>query len=175
MTVRRGGSDRCAITDVVDRRRLHRPRRRYRELRCCQPVHHNSRRPAGERFRVPTFVWRPRRIAAYHPYVRDWPSNKGGRSVFFIDVVVSASVRLVVAQTAEANLRPELNSRNERLWKFGWTRADIWRLVHLQRLVHLHSAPAGGWLTLSRAGQGLPRLTQLGNEASGRLQIDQSY
>jgi len=24
--------------------------------------------------------------------------------------------------------------------EFGWTRADIWRLVHL------HSAPAGGWL-----------------------------
>jgi hypothetical protein len=47
------------------------------------------------------------------PSVRDRPSNKGGRSVFFIDVVVSASVRHVVAQTAEANLRPELNSRND--------------------------------------------------------------
>ena len=147
MTVRRGGSDRCAITDVVDRRRLHRPRRRYRELQCRQPVHHNSRRPAGERFRVPTFVWRPRRIAAYHPYVRDWPSNKGGRSVFFIDVVVSASVRLVVAQTAEANLRPELNSRNERLWNGRYWRKAV---IHFES-TSVHSITSSAWPSSVRA------------------------
>jgi hypothetical protein len=52
----------------------------------------------GERFLVPTFVWLPLRIESYYTNARDWPSNKGGA----IGVVVAASVRLVLAQMAEA-------------------------------------------------------------------------
>jgi hypothetical protein len=79
--------------------------------------------PAGERFRVP-----PLRLAATAhrgvPHLARSAFEQRRALCVFIEVVVSASVRLVVAQTAEANLRPELNSRNELLWKLSLAITD---------------------------------------------------
>jgi hypothetical protein len=45
------------------------------------------KRLVGERFRVPTFVWRPPSIAAYYSNLRDCtPSNERGALSLFIEV-----------------------------------------------------------------------------------------
>jgi hypothetical protein len=124
MTVRRGGSDRCAITmlstgdgytvlgdDIVS----------YGAVSRCTRI--RGARQANDFAFPPSFGGHgaSRRTT---PMCAIGLRTKAG-AVFFIDVVVSASVRLVVAQTAEANLRPELYSRNERLWN-----GRFWTNVH---------------------------------------------
>jgi hypothetical protein len=95
---------------------------------------------ASEWFRVPTFVWRPPRIAAYYTNLRDCtPSNERATSCLFYRGGGGSehrarrchpfaawfsrtwkarrfSTAFVSTKMLEANLRPELNSQNAQLW-----------------------------------------------------------